>query len=145
MIFDKVKIPSDCYGGSNKGDIFDRFDVINTNAAGSEITHRVVTIDRDKTIGVQSGNALELKHTKNGNNSGTFAKYYGKTFRISGELNDADGGARGADDKVGNWNANKFDISKLVYGTHTRKAVSNCNGNNPVLTYQLVIGDYIYE
>jgi hypothetical protein len=139
VYFDSVKIPTDCDAGIDKGDIFGRFDVINTNEAGEQVTNRVHTIERSKSVKVQSGNTLNL-----GAASGKSNKYYGKTFRISATLKDADGGANGADDTVGNWNANKFDISGLKSGTYTRKAVSNCKGNNPTLTYRLKIEGYIY-
>lgn len=136
VYFDSVHIPADCDAGIDKGDIYGRFDVISTNDAGSDVTTRVTSVKQTK---VQSGNTLGL-----GSKSGTFNKYYGKTFRISGQLKDADGGANGADDIVGNWNANAFDISKLKPGTHYRTAVSNCNGKNPRLTYRLERIGYIY-
>jgi hypothetical protein len=139
VYFDSVKIPFDCDPGVDKGDIFGRFDVINTSEAGDQVTNRVYTITRSKSVKIQSGNTLNL-----GAASGKFNKYYGKTFRISATLKDADGGANGADDTVGNWTANKFDISGLKPGTYTRKAVSNCKGNNPTLTYRLKREGYIY-
>lgn len=136
VYFDSVHIPADCDAGIDKGDIYGRFDVISTNDVGSDVTTRVTSVKQTK---VQSGNTLGL-----GSKSGTFNKYYGKTFRISGQLKDADGGANGADDIVGNWNANAFDISKLNPGTHTRKAVSNCSRKNPRLSYRLERIGYIY-
>lgn len=139
VYFDSVYIPTDCDAGIDKGDIFGRFDVINTNETGNDVTNRVHTINTSKSKKVQSGNTLNLRVKSDNLN-----KYYGKTFRISATLKDADGGANGADDIVGNWNANQFDISDLKPGTHTRKAVSNCKGNNPTLTYRLERVGYIY-
>ncbi len=137
VYFDSVYIPADCDGGINKGDIYGRFDVISTNInTNGDETHRVVTVNETK---VQSGNTLNL-----GRKSGTYNRYYGKTFRISGQLKDADGGAKGADDIVGNWNANQFNIAKLQPGNHNKTAVSNCSGSNPTLHYRLERVDYIY-
>ena len=142
VYFDKVSIPSDCDcdGDVNKGDIYGRFDAIYTNVyTGGDETRRAVTIGQTK---VQSGNTLTIT---NNPNYADFDKYYGRTFRISGQLKDANRGARGTDDIVGNWNANQFDISRLAPGTKTKRAVSNCNGNNPLLTYRLERLNYIYQ
>ena len=140
VFFDRVHIPADCDGGIDKGDIFGRFDVIGFNpATNGQYTTRVHTISRSKTVGVASGNTMEL-----GGKSGTFNQYYGKTFRISAQLKDADGGANGADDIVGNWNANQFSIAGLKPGTYTKRAVSNCSNNNPTLTYRVKRLSYIY-
>ena len=140
VIFDKVYIPHDCDGGIDKGDIYGRFDVITTEPTGGDKTYRVVTQGETK---VQSGNTLNLGSSPE-SRSITLDKYYGKTFRISGQLKDKDGGSRGADDIVGNWNANQFSIAGKQPGTHNKKAVSNCGGKNPTLTYRLERVDYIY-
>jgi hypothetical protein len=137
--FDKVYIPYDCDSGVNKGDIYGRFDVIAADENGHETTTRVVTVGETK---VQSGNTLNLPAPVDPEMK--FARYNNKAFRISGQLKDADGGAKGADDIVGNWNANKFDIAKLKAGAHTKTAVSNCGGSNPKLTYRIKHVNYIY-
>ena len=134
VIFDRVYIPSDCDAGIDKGDIYGRYDVIAGDINGNDVTTRVKTINRADAVKVQSGNTLQLGAA--GSNV-TFKRYFGKTFRISGQLKDADGGSRGADDLVGNWNANQFNIATAASGTHTKRAVSNCNGNNPTLTYRI--------
>lgn len=134
VIFDKVYIPSDCDGGIDKGDIYGRFDVIAGDINGNDVTTRVKTISRNNVVKVQSGNTLQLGAA---GSSVIFNRYHGKTFRISGQLMDADGGTRGSDDIVGNWNANQFDIATAAPGTRTKRAVSNCNGNNPTLTYRI--------
>ena len=139
VMFDKVYIPSDCDAGIDKGDIYGRFDVIAGDENGNDKTTRVVTVGVTK---VQSGNTLNLPAPVKPDMQ--FTRYDNRTFRISGQLKDQDGGANGADDIVGNWNANKFDISKLNTGTYTRTAVSNCSGNQPKLTYRIEHVDYIY-
>lgn len=144
--FDRVSIPYDCDSGIDKGDIYGRFDVIYTdNNTGGQVTRRVVTVPVTK---VQSGNTLDLNQPAKGTDGkdpGLVPRYTGKTFRISGQLKDQDGGANGADDIVGNWNANQFDISGLKPGTYTKKAVSNCSGSNPTLTYRLERVGYLYQ
>lgn len=146
VLFDRVRVPADCDGGIDPGDIYGRFDVIYKDRnTGGNVTRRVVTIGhKGSTKKVASGNSFNLGIYQTGNT--TFSRYYGDTFRISGQLMDADSGANGADDLVGNWNANQQDISRLKPGTHTRKAVSNCSGStyNPTLTFRLERVDYIY-
>lgn len=137
--FDKVYVPYDCDSGVNKGDIYGRFDVVAADENGHETTTRVVNVGER---GVQSGNTFNLPAPVEADM--TFARYNNKTFRISGQLKDADGGARGADDIVGNWNANQFDIAKKKAGIHTKTAVSNCGGSNPKLTYRIEHVSYIY-
>ena len=145
VIFDKVKVPHDCDAGVDKGDLYGRFDVIYTDAnTGGEVTRRVVTVPKTKSVA--SGNSFNLPGPKTPN-AGVVNKYYGKTLRISAQLMDQDGGANGADDIVGNWNANQFSIAGRGPGTHTKKAVSNCSGKssqNPTLTYRIERLDYIY-
>ena len=146
VLFDSVYIPTDCDGGINQGDIYGRFDVITYDGPnGGQITRRITTIDRGSNIKVQSGNTLSLTGSRFANDKEIVVnRYYGKDFRISATLRDADGGSLGADDIVGNWNANSFNISGLVPGTYTRTAVSNCSGNNPRMTYRIQRVEYIY-
>ena len=137
--FTRVRIPHDCDGGADPGDIFGRFDVINTDAAGNRFTNRVFTINRSDARSVASGNTLEINAT-----SLPLVRYYGKPFEISGELMDADGGLNGGDDIVGRWNANTFSIARLAAGSYTKTATNNCSGQNPVLTYELIFDGYVY-
>lgn len=139
IILDKAHIASDCDAGVDKGDIFGRFDVISFDPANNaKITRRMHTINRSDAVKVQSGNDMKI------GSSYTVNKYYGKPFEISAQLKDADGGANGADDLVGNWNANQFSIAGKVPGTYTKKAVGNCSGNNPTLYYRIEREDYLY-
>lgn len=137
--FVRVRVPHDCDGGADAGDIFGRYDVINTDAAGNLFTNRVFTINRSDAKSVASGNTLEINAT-----SRPLVRYYGKPFQISGELLDADGGLNGGDDVVGRWNANTFSIARLGAGSYTKTATSNCGGQNPVLTYELIFENYVY-
>ena len=140
IYLDRVRIPFDCDGGIDKGDIFGRFDVISHNPSNnSDFTRRMYTIARDKNVKVGSGNDLNLS-----SRDYTINKYYGKTFRISAQLKDADGGANGADDIVGNWNANQFGIAGLAPGSYSKRAVSNCGDKQPTLYYRLERVGYIY-
>ena len=123
----------------NKGDIYGRFDIISYDITNSSrITRRIRTIKRSKPIKVQSGNFLNL------GNAITINKYYGKPFEISAQLKDSDDGAGGADDLVGNWNANTFDISRLIPGNYKHSATNNCTGDQPKLYYRLERLDYLY-
>lgn len=137
--FTRVRIPHDCDGGADPGDIFGRFDVINTDAAGNRFTNRVFTINRSDARSVASGNTLEINAT-----SRALVRYYGKAFEISGELMDADGGLNAGDDIVGRWNANTFSIARLAAGSYTKTATNNCSSQNPVLTYELIFDGYVY-
>lgn len=135
----RVEIPDACDGGLDAGDIFGRFDVLNTDAAGNAFTHRIFTINRGSSRAIASGNRLEI-----GVLSPPLTRYYGKTFAISGELLDADSGLNGADDIVGRWNANAFSIATLRAGSYRKTATTNCGGANPTLTYELVFDSYVY-
>lgn len=132
--FDRVSIPYDCDAGIDPGDITGRFDIIYGDQSDNLVTRRLVTIPETR---VASGGGLEFSDIPRSNENNTFNRYFGSTFRISGNLTDQDGGANGADDTVGNWNANQNDISTKSSGTHTKSATSNCSGRQPVLTYRI--------
>jgi Thiol-activated cytolysin len=139
ITLDKVKIAYDCDAGATKGSMFGRFDIISYDPANkAKITRRIRTIKRDEAINIQSGNYLSL------NNSYSINKYYGKPFEISAQLMDRDSGARGADDLVGNWNANQFSIANKSPQSYSKKAVSNCSDKNPTLYYKIERVGYLY-
>ncbi|HHJ35620.1 MAG TPA: hypothetical protein ENJ87_07630 [Gammaproteobacteria bacterium] len=138
VFFDKVYIPYDCDAGVNKGEIYGRFDVIAGDESGNLKTKRIVTLGMRR---IQSENTLVIPKQQ----GIEIARYKNQQFRISGQLKDEDGGARGADDIVGNWNANQNDISRLPAKTYTKKAVGNCSGKNPTLTYRIQHVKYITD
>jgi len=139
LTINKVYIKGDCDPGINKGDIYGRFDIISyDNISDSRITRRIRTIKRSRPIKVQSGNFLYL------GNAIKINKYYGKPFEISAQLKDSDDGAGGADDLVGNWNANTFDISRQAPKSYSKLATSNCTGDQPRLYYRLERLGYLY-
>ena len=133
-----VYIGADC-DGIGAGDIYGQFRLVSfDNNTNEVVTKPIYDMYRVTSVGVSSGNHLTFAA-----NSIVVNRYYDQTFKLSGELFDEDGGARGADDIVGLWAGT--DMANLLPGEHRSDATNNCDGNNPALFYRLERQGYIYQ
>jgi len=130
-----VRVPFDCDSGADPGDMFGRFDVLNTDRAGNNTSVGILVINESSARSVASGDTVDLKDPVTLVN-----RYYGHRFQLSGELIDADSGLNGADDLIGRWSA--FNLPNA--GIYSRTASGNCNGSNPTLRYQLTFDSYLF-